>query len=422
MRWLNDWLGFFKPLRVRHLQIFWSGQACALIGMWLQVTAMGILVYELSGHSATAVGVLAALNALPFFAGGMILPGLGDRFDRRRLLMAVQAVQWLVALALFALTLADALQLWHVYAAGFVMGVNQTIGFPVQQAFVGDLVPRSLLQEAVGMYSLVFNTCRAVGPALAGYLIAVWGNAAAFGGNVIAALPLIGCLAALKGCMPGRTVCRGAARPAGRWGGLRAVLATRSLVFIMVSALIQNICGQSLYQIVPALMHGDPRHTGWVLGAVGAGAMTSLLFVLPFARKSDRVGAKLSSGTLWMGGVLVAAGLAPVVEVKVFCFFLAGLATSTLFVTSSTAVQLLAPPERRAAILGLFSIVTVGVQPLAAMGWGVVVDWWGAQTAIMAAGGLEVLFSLWMLSVPFWRHFRFSPDDGPVQAEGKASD
>lgn len=60
--------------------------------MWLQVTAMGILVYSISGGSATAVGLLAALNALPFFLGGMLLAGLGDRFDRRKLLIAVQSV------------------------------------------------------------------------------------------------------------------------------------------------------------------------------------------------------------------------------------------------------------------------------------------------------------------------------------------
>lgn len=77
MRWLNDWLGFFKPLQVRNLQIFWSGQACALIGMWLQVTAMGILVYDISGGSATAVGLLAALNALPFFWEECCWPGWG---------------------------------------------------------------------------------------------------------------------------------------------------------------------------------------------------------------------------------------------------------------------------------------------------------------------------------------------------------
>lgn len=278
MKWLNDWLGFFKPLQVRNLQIFWSGQASALIGMWLQVTAMGILVYDISGGSATAVGVLAALNALPFFLGGMLLAGLGDRFDRRKLLIAVQCVQWLVAVALFLLTVLDMLQLWHLYAAGLVMGVNQTVGFPTQQAFVGDLIPRRQLQEAVGMYSLVFNTCRAIGPALAGYIIAEWGAGTAFGGNVAASLPLVGCLVALKGRVADTSAPRkqrGAGRKA---SGLKAVLATRSLLFIMISALIQNICGQSLYQIVPALMHGNPRNTGLILGAVGAGAMVSILF------------------------------------------------------------------------------------------------------------------------------------------------
>lgn len=247
---------------------------------------MGILVYDISGGSATAVGVLAALNALPFFLGGMLLAGLGDRFDRRKLLIAVQCVQWLVAVALFLLTVLDMLQLWHLYAAGLVMGVNQTVGFPTQQAFVGDLIPRRQLQEAVGMYSLVFNTCRAIGPALAGYIIAEWGAGTAFGGNVAASLPLVGCLVALKGRVADTSAPRkqrGAGRKA---SGLKAVLATRSLLFIMISALIQNICGQSLYQIVPALMHGNPRNTGLILGAVGAGAMVSILFVLPFARKA----------------------------------------------------------------------------------------------------------------------------------------
>lgn len=172
------------------------------------------------------------------------------------------------------------------------------------------------------MYSLVFNTCRAIGPALAGYIIAEWGAGTAFGGNVAASLPLVGCLVALKGRVADTSAPRkqrGAGRKA---SGLKAVLATRSLLFIMISALIQNICGQSLYQIVPALMHGNPRNTGLILGAVGAGAMVSILFVLPFARKSDRVGAKLSSGTLWMGCALCVAGAIPVVEVQALCFFL----------------------------------------------------------------------------------------------------
>ena len=64
MKWLNDWLGFFKPLQVRNLQIFWSGQAAALIGMWLQVTAMGILVYDISGG-----GLPGRPERAPFLSG-----------------------------------------------------------------------------------------------------------------------------------------------------------------------------------------------------------------------------------------------------------------------------------------------------------------------------------------------------------------
>ncbi len=223
------------------------------------------------------------------------------------------------------------------------------------------------------MYSLVFNTCRAIGPALAGYIIAEWGAGTAFGGNVAASLPLVGCLVALKGCVADTSAPRkqrGAGRKA---SGLKTVLATRSLLFIMISALIQNICGQSLYQIVPALMHGNPRNTGLILSAVGAGAMVSILFVLPFARKSDRGGAKLSSGTLWMGCALCVAGVVPVVEVQALCFFFCRFGhffpLRYFFIRCAASGS----PERKSAILGLFSIVTIGVQPLAAMGWGL---WW----------------------------------------------
>jgi predicted MFS family arabinose efflux permease len=177
----------------------------------------------------------------------------------------------------------------------------------------------------------------------------------------------------------------------------------------MISSLIQNVCGQSLYQIVPALMLGNPRNTGLILGAVGAGGMVSILFVLPFIKKNERIGAFLSFGTLWMGCVLFLAGLIAIVEFQAGCFFLAGLTTSALFVTSSTSIQLLAPPDRKSAILGLFSIVSVGVQPLAAMVWGSVVDNVGVSATIMMAGGLEALCSIGMLCVPFWRQFKFSP-------------
>lgn len=409
MSWWQEWLAFFRPLQIKNLQVFWSGQVCALIGMWLQVTAMGILVYELSGGSGSAVGFLAALNAIPFFLGGTFLSGLGDKFPRRKVLMAVQACQWGIAIFLFLLTWLGCLELWHIYVAGLMMGINQTIGFPAQQVFVGDLVPRSQLQEAVGMYSLVFNTCRAIGPALAGFIIARYGAVSSFGGNVIAALPLIGCLMFLKSRLCESDEGKRSRSSRRKASGLRAVWRNKALLFIMISALIQNVCAQSLYQIIPALMQGHPQNTGTILGSVGAGAVTSILFVLPFVKKFPQLGCKLSGGTMWMGICFIVAGLLPFIEIQASCFFLAGIATSALFVTSSAAVQLLAPVDRRTSILGILSIVTIGVQPLAAMVWGMVVDVCGASVTMILAGGSEFLFSILMLCIPFWRKYHFSP-------------
>ena len=239
------------------------------------------------------------------------------------------------------------------------------------------------------------------------------GAATAFGGNVLASLPLIGCLVSLKGRISDTAAPKKQRGSGRKVSGLKAVLSTRSLLFIMLSALIQNICGQSLYQIVPALMHGNPRNTGLILGAVGAGAMVSILLVMPFARKSDRVGAKLSSGTLWMGSALCVAGIVNVVEVQALCFFF---------------LRAWLPPRCLLPLLPPFSFwrLRKGNPPF----WGFSASsrsecsrWppWaggrggfpGSQATIIMAGGLEALFSIWMLSVPFWRNFRFTPDDCP---------
>lgn len=396
------------PLNVRALRIYWLGQACSLIGMWLQVTAMGILVYDLSHGSGTAVGFLAALNAAPFLFGGMTLGALGDRFDRRKLLMAVQLVQIAVAGILWLLGWSGILELWHLYMAVFLLGVMQCVAFPSQQAFVGDLSPKGMLLKSVGMYSLVFNVCRSVGPPLGGYVIAGLGANYAFGLNALCCIPLVGCLAVLRGMYVPESV--GMGRRVGEnvrsGSGLLIVWRDGRLRMILISALIQNLLGQSLYQIVPALTYGNPSATGALLGAVGAGAVSSILFVMPFLRYSPRIGLNLSCGTLWMGAMFALAGIVPMLQVQTVCFFLAGVATSALFVTTSSTVQLLSPAGHRSRILGLFTIVTIGAQPLAALWWGALLDHIGVPSLLVFVGIVEVVLSVGMLLVPFWPRWK----------------
>lgn len=377
---------------------------------------MGILTYHLSEGSATAVGFLTALYSLPFLLGGTIPGSLGDRFDRRKVIMVVQVFQFVMATVLCLLYGAGMMEIWHLYTVAFFLGASESVGFPVQQAFVGDLVPRSILPESIGMYSLVFNTCRAVGPPLAGVVLANWGATMSFGLNALSFIPLIFCLAILRGRYQPVHI---APKPqktegGGRISGLSAVLGNRFLLLIIVNALIQNCFGQALYQIVPAIARGDEHATGIILGAIGFGAVISILFFQPFLRMIGRVGLKLTGGVLWMGAAILVAGLVPTLHIQAACFFLAGLATSFLFITASSSVQLLAPPERKASVLGLYTIVSVGIQPLAGLAWGSLMDVIGVSEVLVIVGGVEVLLAAAILfGLPYWRNWRMElPEDG----------
>ena len=412
----RGWIGFFVPLNVRSLRIYWLGQACSLIGMWLQVTAMGILAYELSGGAGSAVGTLAALNSAPFLLFGMTLGALGDRYDRRSLLLVVQYIQIGIALVLCALESSGLMQLWMLYSGASLLGVLQCIAFPSQQAFVGDLSPRGMLLKSISMYSLVFNVCRSVGPPLAGFVIASLGKNCAFALNALCCVPLVIALICLKSAISTNKTndnTKGDLDKTKR-SGLKVVWGDPRLRMILISALIQNTLGQSFYQIVPALTYGSPESTGAILGAVGAGAVSSILFVLPFLSRNQRIGLSLSNGTLWMGVMIALAGLFPILRVQIMCFFLAGIATSALFVTTSSTVQLLAPDKQRSSILGLFTIVTIGAQPLAALAWGTLLDFIGVPATLMLVGGIEILLSAAMLRNRFWTHWRLLPV-GPTQ-------
>lgn len=189
--------------------------------------------------------------------------------------------------------------------------------------------------------------------------------------------------------------------------GLKTVFGDRFLLLIMINAFIQNCFGQALYQIVPAIAHGDEHATGLILGYVGFGAVISILFIQPFFRLSGRIGLKLTGGVLWMGIAILLAGIFPSLGMKCACFFVAGLATSMLFVTASSSVQLMAPPERRAGILGLYTIVSIGIQPMAALWWGWLIDLFDVPAVLMIVGGVEIVLAAGILVfLPFWRNWK----------------
>src|SRR3989304_917564 len=188
---LNPRGGFIAP-SVRNYRLYWSGQIVSLVGTWMQSVSQPWLVLLLGG-SPIQPGIVLALPFAPSLVVAPLGGVIADRVDKRRLLMATQSVAMLQAVALFALTVTDVVQIWHVMLLALALGFVNAVDMPVRQSFAADLWSRDQLGGALTLNSASFNLARVLGPAVAGVTLAVFGpafnfaiNAASYGGVLTA--------------------------------------------------------------------------------------------------------------------------------------------------------------------------------------------------------------------------------------------
>jgi MFS family permease len=174
----------FRSLQVPNYRLFFGGHAVSVIGTWMQRVAQDWLVLELS-DSAVAVGVATALQALPTLFLGLWGGLLVDRLDRRKTIIATQAVSAVLAAALAVLTLTGVVQLWMVFLLALGLGLVTVLDVPARQAFVTEMVGPEDYVNAQSLNSTVHNAGRLIGPAVAGLLIAWVGSGGAFAINAV---------------------------------------------------------------------------------------------------------------------------------------------------------------------------------------------------------------------------------------------
>ena len=169
----------FSALSVSNYRRFFFGQSVSLVGTWMQTVAQSWLVYTLT-HSATALGFVVALQTLPVLILGAYGGVIADRVDKRRLMIVLQSLMGLQALVLGLLAVTHVVRLWELCILAVVLGLNNTFENPARQSFVLEMVGPAELRNAVSLNSTMVNVARAIGPAIAGLLIAGVGEGVCF--------------------------------------------------------------------------------------------------------------------------------------------------------------------------------------------------------------------------------------------------
>jgi MFS family permease len=373
----------FRSLGNSNYRLWAAGALVSNIGTWMQRTAQDWLVLtQLTHHSASAVGLVMALQFGPQL---LLLPWTGsaaDRFNQRRLLMATQATMGVLGLGLGALTVSGAVELWHVYVFTFLSGCAAAFDAPVRQTFVAELVGDEDLPNAVALNATLINAAQMVGPAVAGLTIAAIGTGWAF---VIDGASFGAVLAAL--CLLRVHELRHNARARRAKGsfveGLRYVRGRPDLKTILLMLFLIGTFGMN-FPIFTSTMavkvyHAGARGFGLLSSIMAAGALSGSLAAA--ARRRIGFGTLLGGAGVFGLGCALAA-LAPGYWLFAAALAVTGAAVLTFANATNGLMQLTTEPSMRGRVMALRIGIALGCTPIGApiVGW--VADAFGPRWAL----------------------------------------
>jgi MFS family permease len=371
----------FAALAVPNYRRYFFGQATSLIGTWMQMAAQSWLVLSLTG-SATALGVIVALQTMPVLLlapyGGVI----ADRIDKRRLMVALQTAMGLQALVLGLLTITGAVRLWEIGVLAVVLGLNNAFESPARQSFVLEMVGPETLRNAVSLNSVQANVARAVGPAVAGVLIATVGTGECFLLNAVSFVAVVISLVSMERSALQPTA--PAPRAAGQLReGLRYARATPEiLVPLTMMALIGTLAYEfqvSLPVMARHTLHAGAEGYGFMTAAMGVGAIVGGLVVAARGHTGLR---PVTFAAAAFAVALVLAALAPTLTVELVALALVGAASVSFMSGGNSTLQLAADPAMRGRVMALWFVALQGSTPIGGPLVGATIGLAGARTGL----------------------------------------
>lgn len=415
----------FVAMRHPNYRRFWLGQIGSLVGTWMQSVALPWLVLDLGG-SPLQLGLVMAF----LFGPSMVIAPLGgvlaDRLDRRRTLIAANAIAMAQASALFVLAFTGVIEIWHVYALALVAGLASAIEMPVRQAFVAELVPREDLVNAIALSSTSFNLSRVVGPAVAGLTIAAFGVWANFAVNAVSYVSVLTGLLLID---PHRLYVtrRPVVVPTIRASlaeGLRYARFTPIVLWPLVLLGGTAALAMNFQTLLPLFTRGalDMGSGGYgaIYAAMGFGSLLGSLTLAFTTHRRPMLRFILGGGATFLALTFV-LGFVRLPAVAFALVIGIGFASMLMANTINVTIQNNVPDALRGRIMSLYVTVFAGTAPIGGLLAGGAAQAFGAPVALSlgaALGGVVLLVAGWQL-----RSARARSPEVPVIADpGRGED
>ena len=413
----------FSALRHRNYRLFFFGQMISQIGTWMQTTAQAWLVLELT-HSALLLGLVGVLQYLPVMVFSLFGGVLADRFPKRTLLLVTQSVALVQASIMWLLVVTGTVQIWHILLLVALLGITNALDTPTRQAFVGEMVGREDLPNAIALNSSLVNMARVLGPGLGGVLIAWLDVAPLFLLNTISFIAVIIGLVMIDQrtlhALPAR---RTDDKKLSTFQSLRQGLFYvwhMPTVLLVISVIgVIALFGINFNVMLPLfatdVFHAGPVGFGFISAAYGLGALFSALWVAWGNRKPSL--RSLLIAAFAFSGLEIAFALSPFYTLSFPLIASVGFAQIVMTATANTTIQTVTPNSLRGRVISVYLLVYAGGMPLGNLLAGGLTTLFGAPVSFLI-GGIPCLVAAivgWMMRAPAEKSLAESAATMPIE-------
>lgn len=387
----------YAPFGQAAFALLWTATLISNIGTWMHDVGAGWLMTTLD-PSPAVVTLVQAATTLPVFCFALLAGALADRLDKRRMLLGINTLLLVVVSLLTILVWLEAMTPALLIAFTLVIGTGAAFMAPAWQAIVPQLVPPAQLKPAIALNSMGINISRAIGPAIAGALIANVGLAAPFALNAVSFLVILAALTLWRPAKSERP------RPTGSLlsdmaTGLRHVRHNPAMLATAVRAAAFFLFASAYWALLPLIARsaegGGSTLYGALMALIGAGAVTGAV-LLPRLQRVASSDATVRLGTAGTALALILMALAQMPAALLAAAFIGGMSWIAVLTSLNVSAQTALPNWIRARGLAVFLMVFFGSMALGSILWGQVAAATTIATALFIAAlglGLAALLT-----------------------------
>lgn len=392
----------FSALRYPNYRLWFWSQMFSLFGSWMQSTALGFLIYDLT-RSSIYLGLIGFAAGVPTWLFMLYAGVIADRISKRDLLVITQFSMTILAIIVSALAFLGLIMPWHILILAFLLGTANAFEAPARHAFVLDMVEREHLTNAIALNSAMFNAAMALGPAFGGLVYALLGPGWCFAINALSFVPVIAALRMMKFKLQNPYQNQKKSSPLEDLKeGLRYIAREPMVRSIIILIGVVTVFGMSFVTLLPAwavkILHGDARTNGFLQSSRGLGALAAALIIASLGKFNFK-GKLLSWGALMLPVFVLMFSLVNNQLLAIMLIFGTGLSLIFFFNLANSLVQSMSPHHLRGRIMSVYSLTFFGLIPIGALLIGTFASKAGERLAVQSIALADLILTLVVFSL-----------------------